>query len=630
MSWISMAHFPVLHRSRTKEHCIKTNPRPGVYNAGLFLLACRVNTCYFKATIDKLMRIHCFHVILACCLSLCAAGQERIALNQDGFYPMGPKLAFVTGHLPGGPFYVLTENRADTVFKGILGPETASRNSATVTRKADFSGLQQEGRYVVSIPGVGVSYAFPVKAHAMEAASIAALKGYYYLRSNMPLEAAYAGQWQRPAGHPDTAVLVHASAADVRRPEGTVLASPGGWYDAGDYNKYVVNSGISVYTLLAAYEDFKPYYDTLHTGIPESSNRLPDILDEALYNLRWMLTMQDPQDGGVYHKLTNAAFDGWVKPGATTLPRYVVQKSTAATLDLAAVAAQAARVFSAFEKQAPGLADSCRRAAIAAWGWAQAHPAVLYDQDVLNKKFAPAISTGTYGDHHVEDEWFWAACELYATTKEKAYRQALEKRITLPVSVPDWGHVQLLGYYTLLRTGVLDSPALKDSLLRLADGYVNAVQHTAFATAMGGSTKDFIWGSNAVAANQGMLLLVAYRLTHAPRYAMAALDNLDYLLGRNATGYCFVTGQGSFATMHPHHRPSVSDGIAAPVPGLLAGGPNPGMQDHVHYTYAAPELAYMDDAQSYASNEIAINWNAPLVYLCGGIEALQQELGLAR
>lgn len=576
------------------------------------------------------MRSHYFHVILACCLPLCSVGQQRIVLNQDGFYPTGPKLAFVTGHVPDGPFYVLAENRTDTVFKGTLGEETVSKNSGTVTRSVDFTALQKVGRYVVRVPGVEDSYVFPVMPHAMGAASIAALKGYYYQRSNMPLEAAYAGQWQRTAGHPDTAVLVHASAADAQRPEGTVLASPGGWYDAGDYNKYVVNSGISVYTLLAAYEDFKPYYDTLHTGIPESSNHLPDIIDEALYNLRWMLTMQDPHDGGVYHKLTNAAFDGWVKPGATKLPRYVVAKSTAATLDLAAVAAQGARVFRAFEKELPGLADSCKRAAAKAWAWAEAHPAVLYDQDAMNKQFAPAISTGTYGDNHVEDEWFWAACELYATTKAPAYRQALEQRIALPVSLPDWGHVQLLGYYTLLRTGVLNRPALKDSVLHLADRYVAAVSHTAFATAIGGTPQDFIWGSNAVAANQGMLLLTAYRLTHAPRYALAALANLDYLLGRNATGYCFVTGQGSFATLHPHHRPSVSDGIVAPVPGLLAGGSNPGMQDHVQYPRHEPELAYVDNDQAYASNEIAINWNAPLVYLSGGIEALQRVLGLDR
>ena len=132
-----------------------------------------------------------------------------------------------------------------------------------------------------------------------------------------------------------------------------MISTPGGWYDAGDYNKYIVNSGITTGTLLSAYEDFPGYFNELYTNIPESGNDVPDILDEALYNIRWMLSMQDPNDGGVYNKCTNAAFDGMVRPGVTKLPRYVVQKGTAATLDFAAVSAQASRIFKKYNKQYP-------------------------------------------------------------------------------------------------------------------------------------------------------------------------------------------------------------------------------------------------------------------------------------
>jgi hypothetical protein len=143
---------------------------------------------------------------------------------------------------------------------------------------------------------------------------------------------------------------------------------------------------------------------------------------------------------------------------------------------------------------------------------------------------------------------------------------------------------------------------------------------------MGASKGDFIWGSNAVAANQGMLLINAWRQQHNQAYLDAALGNLDYLLGRNATGYCFVTGLGSRSPLHPHHRISIADGIVPPVPGLMAGGPNPGRQDHQAYVYLEPETAYLDQDQAYASNEIAINWNAPLVYLAGAVEALQYSV----
>ena len=139
---------------------------------------------------------------------------------------------------------------------------------------------------------------------------------------------------------------------------------------------------------------------------------------------------------------------------------------------------------------------------------------------------------------------------------------------------------------------------------------------------IGGSTKDFVWGSNAVAANQGILLVNAFLITKDKKYLDGALSNADYILGRNATGYCFLTGSGTHSTMDPHHRPSVADGIKDPVPGLLAGGPNPGKQDGCQYLFSEPETTYLDANCSYASNEIAINWNAPLVYLLNALESL--------
>jgi endoglucanase len=432
-------------------------------------------------------------------------------------------------------------------------------------------------------------------------------------------------------GHPDTAVVVHPSAVSAMRPAGATLSSPGGWYDAGDYNKYIVNSGITMGTLFSAYEDYPAYYNKLRVAIPESSNALPDILDEALYNLRWMLTMQDGADGGVYHKLTNAAFDGMVMPGVTKLPRYVVQKGTASALDFAAVAAQAARIYRPFSKQLPGLADSCLHAAIRAWQWAEKNPAVRYSQADINPAFDPDITTGEYGDRDFRDEWLWAAAELYATTKEDIYYRTITERMNDAVRLPSWANVGLLGYYTLIRQekglpaiARTTIAAMKDTVLQMADGFIANVSGNAFSTVMGQTVKDFSWGGSSVAANQGILLLYAYRLTGKKAYLQGVLSNLDYLLGRNATGYSFVTGIGSKRVMHPHHRPSEADGVEDPVPGLLSGGPNPGMQDKCNYPSSEPELAFVDDVCSYASNEIAINWQAPMVYLANAVEALQK------
>ena len=572
---------------------------------------------------------------------------SAIVLNQLGFYPDAPKFAVVTGLAIKDVFYVVAvadaspswQGRVDTVFFGRLGPVTSSGNSSLSTRLADFSALHKPGTYRVVVPNLPNSYPFSIGAKVFHPLVTAALKGYYYQRSAMALTPGYAGTWSRPAGHPDTAVLIHPSAASAQRPAGTVISTPGGWYDAGDYNKYIVNSGITMGTLLDVWEDFPAYFDSLHTDIPalvlpagarDAASRIPDLLNEALYNLRWMLTMQDPGDGGVYHKCTNAAFDGMVMPGVTKAPRYVVAKSTAATLDFAAVTAQAARILQKFPRQFPGLAETCRRAAIAAWQWARQHPDVVYDQDAMNKTFTPPVTTGAYGDQHLEDEWFWAATELLISTGDPQYLPVVSERIGDALSLPSWSDVAMMGDYSLLRhrAGLPHDlqPAIdtvRSRLLRMADEFVDKLPATAFHTVMGESTNDFVWGSNSVAANQGMLLINAWQQQHNVKYLDAALTNLDYILGRNALNICFVTGIGSRSTLHPHHRPSIADGIDPPVPGLLAGGPNPGRQDHQNYPYTEAETAYVDQNAAYASNEIAINWNAPLVYLAGALEALQ-------
>jgi hypothetical protein len=560
---------------------------------------------------------------------------HAIALNQVGFYPQAPKIAVVTGSATSDKFYVISANEPanhpDTVFHGPLGPLTQSANSGLTTRLADFTNLQQQGIYKIAVPGVADSYPFRIAPHVLTPVAKAALKGYYYQRSAMPLSPQYAGEWSRPAGHPDTSVVVHPSAATAQRPSGTVISTPGGWYDAGDYNKYVVNSGITMGTLLDAYEDFPGFFDTLHTNIPESGNGIPDILNESIYNLRWMLTMQDPSDGGVYHKCTNAAFDGMVMPGVTKAPRYVVQKGTASTLDFAAVTAQAARILDKFSNQLPGLADSCRKAALAAWHWAQQYPDSIYDQNALNKTFQPTITTGAYGDRHFGDERYWAAAELLITTGDRQFESIVQ--VPIPLTLPSWSNVAMMGAYSLLRHRSALPPALtprldsiRQRLILLADAYLYGLPTSAFHTVMGETKSDFVWGSNSVAANQGMLLVNAWLQTKDNKYLGPALGNLDYVLGRNATGYCFVTGLGTHSTLHPHHRPSIADGVVPPVPGLMAGGPNPGQQDHQQYEYAEPETSYTDQQGAYASNEIAINWNAPLVYLAGAIEALTSIL----
>jgi len=556
-------------------------------------------------------------------------GASKIRLNQLGFYPESQKIAVISD-VSESEFSVVSIPAGEVVFQSKLTGPNKSAFSPILTRIADFSVVTKPGSYKISVPGLGDSYQFEIKPKVFCGLTKALIKGFYFQRMSTPLLPEYAGKWSRAAGHTDREVIVHPAAASADRPAGTIISSPKGWYDAGDYNKYIVNSGITMGTLLSLYEDFPAYFDTLNLNIPESTDLAPDLLNEIAWNLRWMLTMQDPVDGGVYNKVTNADFDGMVMPSVCVTPRYVVAKGTAATLDFAAVMAQSSRIFGKFRRAFPGLADSCIRSAEKAWLWAKNNPKLAYDQNKINKEFTPVINTGGYGDSNFTDEFIWAAAELYITTKKIKYYKEVNMFPDTLMPLPSWGNVRLLGYYSLarfeknLKQGAKkEFPLLKAKLIKTADQLSEGVNDRSYRTVMGKTARDFVWGSNSVAANQGILLIYTYKLTGNRKYLEFALGNLDYLMGRNATGYSYVTGIGDKTPMFPHHRQSQADGIVDPVPGLLAGGPNPGKQDKcTTYTSSVPDEAYTDDVCSYASNEIAINWNAPAAYLSGAVEAL--------
>lgn len=560
---------------------------------------------------------------------------DAIKLNQVGFYPEAQKIAVVPGST-SEQFFIVTPDFSDTLLTGRLSGILEAPNSEEQVRTADFSGVNQTGNYVLWIPGLGYSYPFSITENVYEDAAKAALKGFYFQRASTAIPFEYGGKWARPAGHPDDEVLIHPSAASSNRPEGSTISAPGGWYDAGDYNKYAVNSGISTAALLSLYEDFPEFLSSFDTNIPESDNRLPDILDEVLWNLRWYMKMQDPADGGVYHKLTSANFSGTVMPVEDTNTRYAVQKSVTGTLNFAAVMAQAARVFREYPNEAPAFADSAVIASLNAWLWARQNQDKLYNQNELNGQFDPDITTGAYGDADASDEFIWAATELFATTKNSLFYNAIDLFPSDQATVPGWGNVRSLAYYTMARlseelaeTAPGDILRAEEMIVAMADSLIRTGTDTGYRTVMDRSARNYIWGSSSVAANQGIALIQAYLITENREYLEHALSNLDYLFGRNAAGYSFLTGVGYKTPMNIHHRPSGAHLLPEPVPGLLAGGPNAGQQDNCDYPSDLPALSYVDDYCSYASNEIAINWNAPMVYLAAALEALQYRAGFA-
>ena len=551
--------------------------------------------------------------------------KAQIRLNQVGYYPDEEKIIVVENVKPDGK--LLVKNQLGEV---VAQPKTSRLAISPWSKKkryiVDLSELKAVGNYSVECKGQTAT--FSIREKVLHWIAVSSLKLFYLIRSGVPIQAAYAGEYARPVGHPDTYVLIHPSAATEKRPAGSVISSPLGWYDAGDYNKYVVNSAFSIGLMLAVYEQNKDYFDHLDTNIPESKNATPDILDEMMFNLRWLLTMQDPEDGGVYHKLTTPNFENFIMPTDCKQPRYVVAKSTTATFDFAAVMAQSARLMEG-NRDYSEYANQAKAAAIKAYEWAKANPKALYMQEMMNKQYKPAISTGTYGDFSAQDEQFWAATELYRLTGEYKYLADVKQLKPTKFSAPTWGNVNGLGIFAWIANNESELSYEMLSLLKVyCDELVASVSTSSFHAPFGNKPNDFGWGCLAEGCCvNGIALLYADRFVQKGQYRKYALQNVDYMLGRNATGYCFVTGFGQKSPMHPHHRISSADDINAPFPGMLVGGPNPGQQDkasgNLVYPSSFPDESYIDEEPSYASNEIAINWNASLVGLLCWLDAIK-------
>ena len=135
-------------------------------------------------------------------------------------------------------------------------------------------------------------------------------------------------------------------------------------------------------------------------------------------------------------------------------------------------------------------------------------------------------------------------------------------------------------------------------------------------------TNQFEWGSNMGVANDGVILMMGASVFNDETLHTEAARQLDYLLGENATGYCFVSGFGEVSPSHPHHRPSTAFG--SPVPGMLVGGPDSSLEDPYAQNVLAgcfPAKCYADSDQSYSTNEICVYWNSPLILLISALTA---------
>ncbi len=529
-----------------------------------------------------------------------------------------------------------------------------------------------------------------------------AMSYYYQNRSGVPIEGKYVDAFANPDskaplshseyGHkPDVAQVqkawIKSYKSEAETQTGVTVDGTYGWYDAGDHGKYAVNGGVSVWTLQNIYEMSKKlgtdakWTDGKTVQIPENSDSAPDILDEARVELQWMMNMQVPAsdtiwgskcEGMVYHKLhdqkwTGLAIHAWKYEGFDGCVRIAKPPTYAASFNLAACGAQAARLWEDYDPTFAKEALAAAEKAYAAVKNSGTGYTVAKGDWQTDPQFAPldqAIGGGPYGDTYVMDDMYWAACELYITTGKDEYLKDLEaysnpndtsgldKAYSLTTflgggenkgsfSSFNWGCTSGLGTLSLYlnQDKLTDANAKKvvDSIVSAGDSYVEEQGKQGMGIPYYGTTFEdgvnigegikvtgYEWGSNSFVINNAIVMAYAYDASKDVKYLNGAAEAMDYIFGRNGLDFSYVSGWGETCLTYPHHR-FWAGGIDPDFPlapkGILSGGPGAGMQDPyiggLGYKRGAlaNQKCYVDSAEAWSVNEITINWNAPLVWM---------------
>ncbi len=519
-----------------------------------------------------------------------------IAVNQIGYLPGAYKSATLIGSALNQTAKLINEATGESVFEKKITSNVDDPDTGDKEAIFNFSDVKDEGTYHVEA-GSAVSPSFKIGKDVYNDAFKASIKMLYYQRCGTELTKDLAGEFAHPVCHSDMAVLYEDNSKK--------LDVSGGWHDAGDYGRYSVAGAKSVADLLLAYENYPDVFDDA-VGIPESGNGIPDVLDEAKYELDWLFKMQR-EDGGVYHKVTCRNFPGEIMPENETDELIIMPVTTTSTADFAAVMAMASRVYAGVDKD---YADKCLDAAKKAAQYIDKTP-----RDPVGYKNPSDISTGEYEDVYDVDERFWAYAELFKTTGDKAYEESLKNELPDNGYSLGWQGVAGYGGYAYLTAKDTDADtlsAVKAEAEKMAKEIISNSAKYGYGSSIVGA---YPWGSNLTIANNGSYLLMMKGLLDNYNKNVADMQ-LNYLFGNNSTGYCFFTGFGTLYSDHPHHRPSQALGVT--VPGMLVGGPNSGLNDayvaNVLKNYPSAKC-YADNSQSYSTNEITIYWNSPLIYL---------------
>ena len=468
---------------------------------------------------------------------------REIRVNQLGYFPNRQKLATLNANETSPVEWRLVNSSGTEVASGMTKVFGKDNDSGENVHIIDFSSFNTVGSnyklYADSKPVLtgsdseADSYPFDIAANMYDNIVYDSLKYFYHSRSGIEIKMPYCNesQWARRAGHTSDIMTTSKESGGWSYPDSYTVDVTGGWYDAGDHGKYVVNGGITVWTLQNLYErklinDQDPDDVGDNTmNIPESGNGYPDILDEARWHMEVMLKMQVPEGksraGMVFHKGHDITWTGLaIEPADDPKERILKPPTTAATLNFAATAAQSYRLWNDYDKT---FANKCLSAAEIAWKAALANPAIY-------APFDEAVGGGPYGDDYVKDEFYWAACELLAATGKSEYLDYVKSSphyLECPnyleqgeeqktVGQFNWGNTAALGTITLSlipnEIGSDEMQKARDSIMAAGDFTLGIQDKQGYGITIGPSPvldtglTGYPWGSNSFVTNSCIVL----------------------------------------------------------------------------------------------------------------------------
>lgn len=559
-------------------------------------------------------------VLFMLVLTNCSASMDDsfIAVDELGYNTEGSKTALLV-NASGHSFEILDAATSNVVYQGNISDHfSPDQSTGDSTSLIEFSAFKEPGRYYIrdkEFPNIK-STPFTIGTNLYKSAALTAIQSYYYNRCGTAVD--NGEPWSHPVCHLQDAVFY--SDPSARRDVS------GGWHDAGDYNKFSVNTSFSVALLLKLYENDSKYFKDSQLDIPESDNGIPDILDEAQWALVWLLKMQN-DEGGVYHKVSQKKWIGEFLPQNDPATRYIFGVSSASTAAFAAVTALAARIYEPYERD---FSQRLTNASLLAWKYLEDHTDI---QPAGGFKNPPDVRGGEYGDGSDHDERSWAAIELYRLTGDHKF---LDYFIThysdldvFDMPPLSWKNVHSFAICTFLETKIPEAYQTQKllvlrQLVAYGAGLLNTHQMNNYFTLL--EKDEYYWGSASVTLGYSYVLLELYHQTGGGRYKQAVLDQLHYVLGRNPFGKSLVTGVGTVSVEHPYHQFSMKLDYDKPVPGMLVGGANNHLFLNGDEISPHPGKNYEDNSKNYLVNEVAINYTAIFAYIAGSFPANDKSL----